>query len=118
MPRHLPQGDPNVPAGQLTLDVDLSRPVHLPELESQWSMDELSRLVLAVHEQVQRHSPSDPSSLDVELGAGGKEGQMSGASGQGSEVPPAGVPQKPQNFVLPLGVMARNEVYPRTCKMW
>ncbi|XP_023672823.1 F-box only protein 31 isoform X1 [Paramormyrops kingsleyae] len=110
-------GDPNVPAGQLTLDVDLSRPVHLPDLESQWSMDELSRLVLAVHEQVQRDAPSDPSSLDVELGAGGKEGQMSGASAQGSEVPPAGAPQERQNFVLPLGVMARNEVYPRTCKM-
>uniref|UniRef100_A0A0E9ULU8 Uncharacterized protein n=1 Tax=Anguilla anguilla TaxID=7936 RepID=A0A0E9ULU8_ANGAN len=50
------QGDPNVPAGQLTLDVDLRRPLQLPDLECQQSMEELSRLVLGVHEQVQgRH---------------------------------------------------------------
>lgn len=27
-------------------------------------------------------------------------------------------PPEAQPFVLPLGVMARNEVYPRTCRKW
>ncbi|KAJ3595798.1 hypothetical protein NHX12_002212 [Muraenolepis orangiensis] len=80
-------GDPNVPAGQLTLEVDLSRPVVLPDLERQRSIEELSRLVLGLHAEAQRegHTPA-----------------------------PADGPPGP--FILPLGVMSRNEVYPRTCK--
>ncbi|XP_026058790.1 F-box only protein 31-like isoform X1 [Carassius auratus] len=111
-------GDPNVPAGQLTLEIDLNRPLRLPDLEHQRSMEELSRLVLGVHEEVQRglqaqDAPPEPAEAaegsdtappagveDVELGAA--------ACSSASEAQP---------FVLPLGVMARNEVYPRTCKM-
>ncbi|XP_059391623.1 F-box only protein 31-like isoform X2 [Carassius carassius] len=111
-------GDPNVPAGQLTLEIDLNRPVRLPDLEHQRSMEELSRLVLGVHEEVQRglqarDAPSEPAE-----------------AAEGSDTaPPAGVEDvepgaaacssasEAQPFVLPLGVMARNEVYPRTCKM-
>uniref|UniRef100_A0A665VP87 F-box domain-containing protein n=1 Tax=Echeneis naucrates TaxID=173247 RepID=A0A665VP87_ECHNA len=87
-------GDPNVPAGQLTLDVDLSRPVVLPDLEQQRKIEELSRLVLGVHKEVQR---------EVEQQANGRPTTVNAAA-------------EAQPFVLPLGVMARNEVYPRTCR--
>ncbi|XP_076847816.1 F-box only protein 31 isoform X2 [Brachyhypopomus gauderio] len=115
-------GDPNVPAGQLTLDIDLSRPVRLPDLEHQRNIEELSRLVMGVHQEVQRASQGPDGHL-----AGAEEGS-SGA--EGSEYSPAAeaedgsggattssLPLEAQPFVLPLGVMARNEVYPRTCKM-
>ncbi|XP_026095076.1 F-box only protein 31 isoform X2 [Carassius auratus] len=104
-------GDPNVPAGQLTLEIDLNCPVRLPNLEHQRSMEELSRLVLGVHEEAQRglqardapseaaEAPSPQGAEDVEPGAA--------ACSHTSEAQP---------FVLPLGVMTRNEEYPRTCK--
>uniref|UniRef100_A0A8D3A4A9 F-box domain-containing protein n=1 Tax=Scophthalmus maximus TaxID=52904 RepID=A0A8D3A4A9_SCOMX len=87
-------GDPNVPAGQLTLDVDLNRPVVLPDLEQQCKIEELSRLVLGVHEEVQRESVRRAESAS------------SAVSGAAAEAP----------FVLPMGVMARNKVYPHTCR--
>uniref|UniRef100_A0A8C1JEQ0 F-box protein 31 n=1 Tax=Cyprinus carpio TaxID=7962 RepID=A0A8C1JEQ0_CYPCA len=105
-------GDPNVPAGQLTLEIDLNCPVRLPDLEHQRSMEELSRLVLGVHEEAQRglqarDAPSEAAEADPPQGA---EGVEPGAAAC-SAAPEA------QPFVLPLGVMTRNEVYPRTCKM-
>ncbi|XP_066524225.1 F-box only protein 31 isoform X2 [Hoplias malabaricus] len=116
-------GDPNVPAGQMTLDIDLSRPVQLPDLEHQRSIEELSRLVMGVHEEVQRGAQCAAVAASEEA-----EGSSSGA--EGSDAPPAhnaeaeesGVgaassSSDPHPFVLPLGVMARNDVYPRTCKM-
>ncbi|XP_029909618.1 F-box only protein 31 isoform X1 [Myripristis murdjan] len=122
-------GDPNVPAGQLTLDVDLSRPVVLPDLESQRSIEELSRLVLGVHEEVQREAQQQAkeSSTTPEGAAEGACGDASGAegvdtgSGACSESCQPGPscstsPPEAQPFILPLGVMARNEVYPRTCR--
>lgn len=126
-----PQGDPNVPAGQLTLDVDLSRPVVLPDLEHQRSIEELSRLVMSVHEEVQRDAqrqdqgspPTSQAAADETSGVGtGAEG-MEAASGTYSESYQPGPsssshPSDAQPFILPLGVMARNEVYPRTCKKW
>ncbi|KAI1904107.1 hypothetical protein AGOR_G00002270 [Albula goreensis] len=105
-------GDPNVPAGQLTLDVDLSRPLQLPDLDSQQSMEELSRLVLGVHEQVQQEAQEPPP-----------QGAEGGAESEERAIPVSEVEampnhsSEPQPFVLPLGIMARNEVYPRTCKM-
>uniref|UniRef100_A0A3P8SFS5 F-box protein 31 n=1 Tax=Amphiprion percula TaxID=161767 RepID=A0A3P8SFS5_AMPPE len=123
-------GDPNVPAGQLTLDVDLSRPVVLPELEQQRNIEELSRLVLGVHEEVQREVEQQANGTPATVrqaaegacgGASGAEEMeadhvacvdncQSGPSGSSSN-PPEALP-----FILPLGVMARNEVYPRTCR--
>ncbi|KAL4624292.1 F-box only protein 31 isoform X1 [Arapaima gigas] len=104
-------GDPNVPAGQLTLDVDLSRPVRLPDLDSLQSMDELSRLVQEVHEQVQNGStPKSPAHR-------AEDERPAAESASGSGTPAAAPACDLQPFVLPLGVMARNEVYPRTCKM-
>lgn len=120
-------GDPNVPAGQLTLEVDLSRPVVLPDLECQRNIEELSRLVLGVHAEVQREveqqakGASAAACNSAEEGACGggdrgaedqsacSENRLPGSSGS-SHSPEA------QPFVLPLGVMARNEVYPRTCR--
>uniref|UniRef100_A0A6Q2ZLT2 F-box domain-containing protein n=1 Tax=Esox lucius TaxID=8010 RepID=A0A6Q2ZLT2_ESOLU len=102
-------GDPNVPAGQLTLDVDLNRPVRLPDLEHQRSVEELSRLVLGMHEEAQQ----EPQSPDV--------APQRAPNGDGSPRPgpssSSSAPSDAQPFILPLGVMARNEVYPRTCKM-
>ncbi|XP_018620623.1 F-box only protein 31 isoform X2 [Scleropages formosus] len=109
-------GDPNVPAGQLTLDVDLSCPVCLPDLDSQKSMDVLSRLVQEVHEQVQRGCTPRSPTCHTEAGAEQNE-RPGAASASGSGVTTADPPSELQPFVLPLGVMARNEVYPRTCKM-
>ncbi|XP_029290296.1 LOW QUALITY PROTEIN: F-box only protein 31 [Cottoperca gobio] len=122
-------GDPNVPAGQLTLDVDLSRSVVLPDLEHQRNIEELSRLVLGVHEDVQREqqqqamdtSATVRGAAEVACGdASAAEGVEAGhVTGSGSCQPgPSSTtsPPESQPFVLPLGVMARNEVYPRTCR--
>ncbi|KAM9754575.1 F-box only protein 31 isoform 2-T2 [Menidia menidia] len=121
-------GDPNVPAGQLTLEVDLSRPVVLPELDQQRNIEELSRLVLGIHEAVQREAeqqtavapapakpaaegacggPGEDAAMEADHGACSDSGQPGPSSNSLSEAQP---------FVLPLGVMARNEVYPRTCR--
>ncbi|KAI4888540.1 hypothetical protein NFI96_013035 [Prochilodus magdalenae] len=115
-------GDPNVPAGQLTLDIDLSRPVQLPDLEHQRNIEELSRLVMGVHEEVQRGSQVPAAaSAEAEEGSSGAEGSdaapASGAEAEEAGAKAANPSPESQPFVLPLGVMARNEVYPRTCKM-
>eukprot|EP00064_Thunnus_orientalis_P001208 superscaffoldBa00000081_g1210 len=122
-------GDPNVPAGQLTLDVDLSRPLVLPDLEHQRNIEELSRLVLGVHEEVQREAEQQAKDSSTTV-TGTAEGACDGASGaEGTEADQGACsdscqpgpsssthPPEAQPFTLPLGVMARNEVYPRTCR--
>ncbi|KAG7523434.1 F-box only protein 31 isoform X2 [Solea senegalensis] len=126
-------GDPNVPAGQLTLDVDLTRPIVLPDLEQQRKIEELSRLVLGIHEEVQREAEqrgkgtsstvsgaavgacggaSTAEKMDVDHGASSDNCQ----SGPSSSSSSSSSPPDTQPFVLPLGVIARNEVYPRTCR--
>lgn len=119
------QGDPNVPAGQLTLEINLSRPVVLPDLEQQCKIEELSRLVLGIHEEVQREAEQQANNT--------KEGACGSDCGEDEEeahhsVCPGDCQPGPscknahhhenQPFVLPLGVTARNEVYPRTCRKW
>ncbi|TNN87801.1 F-box only protein 31-B [Liparis tanakae] len=122
-------GDPNVPAGQLTLDVDLNRPVVLPDLEHQRSIEDLSRLVLGIHAEVQREEQQQAkdTSASARGVAEGACGDASVAEGveedrvtcsdrcQPGPSSRTGLPEA-QPFVLPLGVMARNEVYPRTCR--
>uniref|UniRef100_A0A8D3CDX7 F-box domain-containing protein n=1 Tax=Scophthalmus maximus TaxID=52904 RepID=A0A8D3CDX7_SCOMX len=108
-------GDPNVPAGQLTLDVDLNRPVVLPDLEQQCKIEELSRLVLGVHEEVQRESvrrAESASSAVSDHGACSDACQPGPSSSSSSSTSPLDA----QPFVLPMGVMARNKVYPHTCR--
>ncbi|KAM6926569.1 F-box only protein 31 [Lycodopsis pacificus] len=134
-------GDPNVPAGQLTLDVDLNRPVVLPDLEHQRNIEELSRLVLGVHAEVQREEQQQAKDTPATV-RGAAEGAC-GDAGAAEEVEDeeeeeeeeeeaervtcsnscqsgrsssSTGPPDAQPFVLPLGVMARNEVYPRTCR--
>ncbi|CAK6972604.1 F-box only protein 31 isoform X1 [Scomber scombrus] len=122
-------GDPNVPAGQLTLDVDLSRPLVLPDLEHQRNIEELSRLVLGVHEEVQREAEQQAKDSSATArstaeaacdGASGAEDMEAdhGACSDSCQPGPSSSthPPEAQPFTLPLGVMARNEVYPRTCR--
>ncbi|XP_010882116.2 F-box only protein 31 [Esox lucius] len=122
-------GDPNVPAGQLTLDVDLNRPVRLPDLEHQRSVEELSRLVLGMHEEAQQEpqspdvapqrAPNGDGAVAGDAGAESLEAAMDAQSESPRPGPSSSssAPSDAQPFILPLGVMARNEVYPRTCKM-
>lgn len=120
-------GDPNVPAGQLTLDVDLSQPVDLPDLDQQRKIDVLSRIILGIHEKVQREAEPPASSAAASVGHAAEE--AGGACAEETEVnhgacavacqsgpSSSSSPPEAQPFVLPLGVMARNEVYPRTCR--
>uniref|UniRef100_A0A8D0BML2 F-box protein 31 n=1 Tax=Salvator merianae TaxID=96440 RepID=A0A8D0BML2_SALMN len=114
-------GDPNIPAGQQTVEIDLAHPIQLPDIENLSNFSELSRLVLEVQEQVRREQqqqeekgqedepppPPEPSPQgedDTEA-----PGAAEGAAAQGS--PPGSYP-----FVLPSGIASRNEDYPRTCR--
>lgn len=90
--------------------------MRLPDLEHQRSIEELSRLVLEVHEEAQRatqaqDAPAEAVECSDSAPPAGAEDVEPGAAAC-SSAPEA------QPFVLPLGVMARNEVYPRTCKTW
>ncbi|XP_052022791.1 F-box only protein 31 isoform X1 [Apodemus sylvaticus] len=115
-------GDPNIPAGQQTVEIDLQRRIQLPDVENLRNFNELSRIVLEVREQVRQEqeagegpaTPREPSAKGPEgspakdsnepaNGAGAAE--QSASSGQG------------QPFVLPVGVSSRNEDYPRTCRL-
>lgn len=131
--RSLVQGDPNVPAGQLTLDIDLRRPIVLPDLEQQESIEELSRLVLGVHVEAQREAEEQAKS-SLATAADGAGGACAGSSAAEEAAPPeagacsdgceagpsstSSLPAEAQPFVLPMGVTARNEVYPRSCTKW
>lgn len=73
---------------------------------------------MGVHEEIQRGAPglvaptvgtSGAEGSDAASGSGAEDAESAGASSSQGE---------PQPFVLPLGVMARNEVYPRSCKIW
>ncbi|KAM6937729.1 F-box only protein 31 isoform 2-T2 [Xenentodon cancila] len=118
-------GDPNVPAGQLTLDIDLRRPVVLPDLEQQRDIEELSRLVLGIHEELQGDAEQQANGSvrhaagahDVASGAEASEADHGPRSDSCQSGPSSNSGHsEAQPFVLPLGVMARNEVYPRTCR--
>ncbi|KAM9815838.1 F-box only protein 31 isoform X1 [Syngnathus typhle] len=112
-------GDPNVPAGQLTLDIDLDQPLVLPDLEHQRNLEELSRLVMEVHEQVQRQVREGISEGACGDAAAANVAEANrGVTCDGCQPGPSANTgsSESQPFVLPLGVMARNEVYPRTCR--
>ncbi|KAM3665488.1 F-box only protein 31 isoform 2-T2 [Ammospiza maritima maritima] len=120
-------GDPNIPAGQQTVEIDLAHPLQLPDIETLRDFSELSRMVLAVQEQVRReeqereqrqeeqeHSQQAASQPASPLGGEGAEGEetAAGAEGTTQDKAPASQP-----FVLPTGVISRNEDYPRTCRV-
>ncbi|KAM6252957.1 F-box only protein 31 isoform 2-T2 [Porphyrio hochstetteri] len=125
-------GDPNIPAGQQTVEIDLAHPLQLPDVENLRDFSELSRIVLEVQEQVRReeqeeehrqededcsqHAASQPAAKPLGGGGGGEgaEGEetAAGAEGTTQDKAPASQP-----FVLPMGVISRNEDYPRTCRI-
>ncbi|XP_063024228.1 F-box only protein 31 isoform X2 [Melospiza melodia melodia] len=120
-------GDPNIPAGQQTVEIDLAHPLQLPDVETLRDFSELSRMVLEVQEQVRReeqereqrqeeqeHSQQAASQPASPLGGEGAEGEetAAGAEGTTQDKAPASQP-----FVLPTGVISRNEDYPRTCRV-
>ncbi|XP_064315790.1 F-box only protein 31 isoform X2 [Phalacrocorax carbo] len=121
-------GDPNIPAGQQTVEIDLAHPLQLPDIENLRDFSELSRIVLEVQEQVRREeqerehwqeeedrsqqAASQPAAKPLEgEGAEGEE-TAAGAEGTTQDKAPASQP-----FVLPMGVISRNEDYPRTCRI-
>ncbi|KAM6123883.1 F-box only protein 31 isoform 2-T3 [Phoenicopterus ruber ruber] len=121
-------GDPNIPAGQQTVEIDLAHPLQLPDIENLRDFSELSRIVLEVQEQVRREEQEEEHRQEEEdrsqqaasqpaakpLGGEGAEGEetAAGAEGTTQDKAPASQP-----FVLPMGVISRNEDYPRTCRI-
>lgn len=106
------------------MEIDLAHPLHLPDIENLRDFSELSRIVLEVQEQVRREeqeqehrqeeeNPSQPAAKPV--GGEGAEGEdnPAGAEGSTQDKAPASLP-----FVLPMGVISRNEDHPRTCRIW
>ncbi|XP_068883244.1 F-box only protein 31 isoform X2 [Aphelocoma coerulescens] len=120
-------GDPNIPAGQQTVEIDLAHPLRLPDIENLRDFSELSRIVLEVQEQVRReeqereqrqeeeeHSQQAASQPASPLGGEGAEGEETAAGAEGTTQDKAPTSQP---FVLPMGVISRNEDYPRTCRI-
>ncbi|NXI13049.1 FBX31 protein, partial [Irena cyanogastra] len=120
-------GDPNIPAGQQTVEIDLAHPLQLPDIENLRDFSELSRIVLEVQEQVRReeqereqcqkeeeHSQQAASQPASPLGGEGAEGEETAAGAEGTTQDKASASQP---FVLPMGVISRNEDYPRTCRI-
>ncbi|NXS35315.1 FBX31 protein, partial [Pomatostomus ruficeps] len=122
-------GDPNIPAGQQTVEIDLAHPLQLPDIENLRDFSELSRIVLEVQEQVRREEQEreqrqeeeeEPSQQQAAsqpaspLGGEGAEGEETAAGAEGTTQVKAPASQP---FVLPMGVISRNEDYPRTCRI-
>ncbi|XP_051830775.1 F-box only protein 31 isoform X1 [Antechinus flavipes] len=140
-------GDPNIPAGQQTVEIDLMHRIQLPDVENLRNFNELSRIILEVREQVRqeqqqqegqeegqgharpsaREGPPGPAYQKPEppLPTPSRAAEEEGGTEKGVEasggVPPAAPDPAPseagQPFVLPAGVISRNEDYPRTCRM-
>ncbi|XP_062965680.1 F-box only protein 31 isoform X3 [Cynocephalus volans] len=121
-------GDPNIPAGQQTVEVDLRHRIHLPDVETLGNFNELSRIVLEVREQLRQEQQQQeggheagelqpgPAQPRGELLARGPDGASAGdgAAAVAQQPAPSG---EGQPFVLPVGVSSRNEDYPRACRM-
>lgn len=119
-----PQGDPNIPAGQQTVEIDLQRRIQLPDVENLRNFNELSRIVLEVREQVRQEQqeagegPTPPREPSVRGPAGppAKDSKEPSSGAEATEQPASSGQGQP--FVLPVGVSSRNEDYPRTCRLW
>ncbi|XP_067396314.1 F-box only protein 31 isoform X3 [Emydura macquarii macquarii] len=122
-------GDPNIPAGQQTVEIDLAHPIQLPDIENLRNFNELSRIVLEVQEQVRREQrqqeeeegqeeeaghtqPGDSQQAEQPACRDDAEDTEAAGAVAAQETAPASQP-----FVLPVGVISRNEDYPRTCRM-
>ncbi|XP_063168917.1 F-box only protein 31 isoform X2 [Candoia aspera] len=113
-------GDPNIPAGQQTVEIDLAHPIQLPDIENLSNFSELSRIVLEVREQVRREQRQQEEGSQEETVPGAEGQQQDGAGseapGAAEEAAASGSPPSPCPFVLPGGIASRNEDYPRTCR--
>ncbi|XP_069758017.1 F-box only protein 31 isoform X4 [Narcine bancroftii] len=119
-------GDPNVPAGQLTLHIDMTRRVQLPDIEHLQNFDKLSRIVLEIHQQVQCDQQNrEHWHVNTQQNVDRSQPVCNGVEEQKDQQPNATEVNTKSNeegatagepFVLPMGVMARNEVYPRICR--
>ncbi|XP_060110194.1 F-box only protein 31 isoform X1 [Heteronotia binoei] len=115
-------GDPNIPAGQQTVEIELAHPIRLPDIESLSNLSELSRIVLEVQEQVRREQQwqeeGAPEGREPEEEGRPQPAASSPAEEVGAEASASGEgpPQPPQPFVLPGGIASRKEDYPRTCR--
>lgn len=126
------QGDPNIPAGQQTVEIDLAHPIQLPDIENLSNFSELSRIVLEVREQVRReqqqqqqqHEEGLPAETGLEAEGGQQQTQQqeeeggAGSEAAGEGAAASGAPPAPCPFVLPGGIASRNEDYPRSCRAW
>lgn len=84
---------------------------------------------MRVHEQVQREVEQQAKGTSAKVKAAaeaaaadacGAEAMEADGGGSADSCQPGSSTSPPdaQPFVLPLGVMARNEVYPRSCRKW
>ncbi|XP_065496661.1 F-box only protein 31 isoform X2 [Caloenas nicobarica] len=121
-------GDPNIPAGQQTVEIDLAHPLQLPDIENLHDFSELSRIVLEVQEQVRREEQEEEQRQDdgdrsphAASQSAAKSPGGEGADGEETAAGAEGMPQDKapasQPFVLPMGVISRNKDYPRTCRI-
>ncbi|XP_035868262.1 F-box only protein 31 isoform X3 [Phyllostomus discolor] len=107
------EGDPNIPAGQQTVEIDLMHRIQLPNVENLCNFNELSRIVLEVHEQVRQEQQQQEDRTEDSEGARPPTEKVWEPGDQGA----AALKEEPVQFVLPVGVTSRNEDYPRTCRM-
>ncbi|XP_036998268.2 F-box only protein 31 isoform X2 [Artibeus jamaicensis] len=106
-------GDPNIPAGQQTVEIDLMHRIQLPNVEDLCNFNELSRIVLEVHEQVRQEQQQQEDRTEDSEGARPPTEKVWEPGDRGA----AALKEQPVQFVLPVGVTSRNEDYPRTCRM-
>ncbi|XP_045674404.1 F-box only protein 31 isoform X1 [Phyllostomus hastatus] len=106
-------GDPNIPAGQQTVEIDLMHRIQLPNVENLCNFNELSRIVLEVHEQVRQEQQQQEDRTEDSEGARPPTEKVWEPGDRGA----AALKEEPVQFVLPVGVTSRNEDYPRTCRM-
>ncbi|KAM5296647.1 F-box only protein 31 isoform 5-T6 [Glossophaga mutica] len=106
-------GDPNIPAGQQTVEIDLMHRIQLPNVENLCNFNELSRIVLEVHEQVRQEQQQQEDRIEDSEGARPPTEKVWEPRDRGA----AALKEQPVQFVLPVGVTSRNEDYPRTCRM-
>ncbi|XP_054583066.1 F-box only protein 31-like [Eptesicus fuscus] len=116
-------GDPNIPAGQQTIEVHLMHRIQLPVVQNLSNFNELSRIVLEVHEQVSLEQQQQQQQQEDRTGDSEGHGWQSPAQpnvGPPTEVREsraAALQEQPVQFVLPVGVSSCNEDYPRTCRV-
>ncbi|XP_054444907.1 F-box only protein 31 isoform X1 [Pteronotus mesoamericanus] len=106
-------GDPNIPAGQQTVEINLMHRIQLPNVENLCNFNELSRIVLEVHEQVRQEQQQQEDRTEDSEGAGPPTEKAWESGDRGA----AALKEQSVQFVLPVGVSSRNEDYPRTCRM-